>query len=431
MNGLVLPHFSQLDPDTLGEGNLDPLGLAGIADELANRIAPHVTARMARIRFVTAMAVGGVVTERLVDEIAIDGQTTAELAFEWHVVEAFARAKNAPESALARVPGIGKARRAIAAKQRLNRDRYLKTPKVFGFNGVYKRLAASFDVVNDDLSLSDRGYELVAAWEQRHKLPGFADRRPGSPGGTLAAALERAVLLALEHGSVKVGAGKVSPLFDLLRPDRARGSERKLLWQWLTSDEVEERRELIACLARLDDWTDEHDALRAVRHAHPRISHDLGSRLDAIEAYERVALLLSGVLEALRYESWRNGSRPTSSSHAATNLLVQEAANSLPLAMEEAERRLDSQGLGERLHDQLGTFSHHAKPAELVELCLEHHERVQRAKPPNGKRPWFDRRPGGFFVRLGYELAEEPEPPAGYIHPYRVRAMTQFIEDLS
>lgn len=430
MNGVVLPHLSELDPDTLGEGKLDPMGLAGIADELAERIAPFVTARMSRIRFITAMAVGSVATERLVDEVSVDGQTTAELAFEWHVLEAFARAGSQAPVATSGVPGINKARRAIASGQRLSRDRYLKTPKVFGFNGVYKRLGVSFDVVHDDRTPSERAFELVAAWERPAGLDGFAEGRSGTVGGQFADDLEAAVLKALQHGRVSVRPKRLAQLFELLRPDRARGRERALLRDWLASDEWDIRRELIARLGRLDETEGERDALRAVRGQSPAISRELRLRLDAIEAYERVAKLLVGVFDAIRYECWLSGSTPTSAERMASNELVRDAAASLAAAMAHAEQLLDPLGLGDRLHRDFGEFTEPLPSEHIVELCLQHHEEVQRRKPPIGKRPWFERAPGGFIGRLGFELTEAPEPRTGYIHPYRVGALCQFIEDV-
>ena len=71
--GLRLPFLTEADPEQAGEGSLDPLGLVPVADRLAGEIAPGVTARMSRIRFVTAIAVGAVATETLGDAVASDG----------------------------------------------------------------------------------------------------------------------------------------------------------------------------------------------------------------------------------------------------------------------------------------------------------------------------------------------------------------------
>ena len=93
--GLQLPHLSSYDPGLAGEGSLDPLGLASIADKLAEEVLPSVTARMSRIRFLTATAVATRVTEPFSDELASDGVTPPYLAFEWLLVEALAR-RSAP-----------------------------------------------------------------------------------------------------------------------------------------------------------------------------------------------------------------------------------------------------------------------------------------------------------------------------------------------
>jgi hypothetical protein len=55
--GLTLPFVTEPDPDRAGEGSLDPLGLARLAERLADEVAAEVTARMSRIRFLTAIAV--------------------------------------------------------------------------------------------------------------------------------------------------------------------------------------------------------------------------------------------------------------------------------------------------------------------------------------------------------------------------------------
>ena len=64
--GLTLPALSEYDPPVAGEGSLDPMGLAAISDRLADQLAPGVRARMLRVRFVTAMAVGAVLLLQLV-----------------------------------------------------------------------------------------------------------------------------------------------------------------------------------------------------------------------------------------------------------------------------------------------------------------------------------------------------------------------------
>jgi hypothetical protein len=52
-----LPFLTLPDPVTTGEGALDPLGLSTLGDRLAEQVLPGLRARMARPRFLTAIAV--------------------------------------------------------------------------------------------------------------------------------------------------------------------------------------------------------------------------------------------------------------------------------------------------------------------------------------------------------------------------------------
>ena len=59
---MLTPLVSSFDPLTESEGSLDPLGLASVADQLADGILPGLTARMWHPRFLTAIAVASVIT---------------------------------------------------------------------------------------------------------------------------------------------------------------------------------------------------------------------------------------------------------------------------------------------------------------------------------------------------------------------------------
>jgi hypothetical protein len=422
-------HLSEADPDLVSEGSLDPLGLATLADRLAEEIAPSVTARMTRIRFVTAMAVGGVVTEGLEDLPPGDGTTTAQLAYEWHVVEALARDRTLPPAATLGVPGIAKTRSVLSRGGHLDAGAYLKAPKVFGFDGVFKRLARAFAVVDDELRLDRGGADLVWAWEREQALPGFVDRRPGGSGGRLARNLEAAVRAALMAGRITQAPNSHlwSKLARSLRPDRAGPNERSLLWGSLVDPEVPLRSELVLLLEGLGEGNgSEADALRALG---PSASRELGIRLDAIDAFERLSELLQAAFDALRWMSTSQGTAAVSPSTASGNRVVVEAAGTVPVAFAEAMDKLAPLDLAGDLATELGAFVGIARPVDLVEVLLDHHDRVQRDKPP-GKRPWLEWDARGFLVRPAYRVEEEPEISGRYLHLFRVGAIRQFIRDL-
>ena len=180
--GLALPELSAYDPGMEGEGSLDPMGLAAISDRLADRLVPGVRARMNRVRFATAVAVGALVCETLVDVLAADGISSPAICFEWLVIEGFVR-RFAPQDLPSGVPGSRKARTVIARHQRLSAGTYLKMPTVFGFNGIYKPFGIDAGVVTNELAPGLRCAELTQAWEGKQGFDGFAAAVPGTRGG--------------------------------------------------------------------------------------------------------------------------------------------------------------------------------------------------------------------------------------------------------
>ena len=122
------------------------MGLAAISDRLADVLVPGLRARMQRVRFVTATAVGALACETLGDDFPADGVSTAAICFEWLVVEGLVR-RLSPQQIPPGVPGSQKARAVVASGQRLSAATYLKGPAVFGFNGVYKPFAIDAGVV--------------------------------------------------------------------------------------------------------------------------------------------------------------------------------------------------------------------------------------------------------------------------------------------
>jgi hypothetical protein len=424
---ISLPFLTEPDPDLLGEGSLDPLGLTPIADHLADLIAPNVTARMTRVRFLTAIAIGATLMPDLRDEVAIDGKTPPYLALEWLVVEALARRR--PSSETQGVPGIQKARRMLnrSWSAHLDAASYLQVPKVFGFHGVYKRLARAVRHIDGELLSLPSGEELVGVWEREQRLPGFLNRTGSTPGGRLARALVSEVRRALVSGGVVTpnGSHVWSKVANAIGPNDVGRRERKLLWRALVDEREPIRRELLLALRFVKDWAHEADALRSVA---VQASPDLRLRLAAIDAYERVAWLLTSVFQAMRVASTGQGTFSVNTEQLVDHESVVRASRELPPAMAKATEHLDPYGEGPALELALGRFAEPLRPRDLLEATLEHHEQIQAAK--DGKRPWLERTDKGFFVRDAYRTSDDPPPQDTYIHPYRVYALSSFIADV-
>ena len=425
--GFELPELSAYDPSVEGEGSLDPMGLAAISDRLADRLVPGVRARMQRVRFVTAMAVGAIACETLADEVSADGISTPAICFEWLVVESLAR-RLSPQEIPPGVPGSQKARVVVNRKQRLSAATYLRAPSVFGFNGIYKPFAVDAHVVSSELEPGSRCAELTRSWEAEQGFGGFTDVVPGTDGRRLRAQLHDQVRDALRAGRCTTNphGWLFGRLAASLHPYQAGPGERRLLRSLVTAGEHETRAELAAHLAGIEGELLEAELLAAVR---PSCSSALGSIVDAVVAYERFAALVDVAFRTLCAVSHSMGAQPLTAALVDQHEMIVRCARELPDRYRRAAELMAAIGVEGNLEERLGEFAIPRSANELVEVLLEHHERIQDGKPPQGKRPWFEPLRNGWVVRAPYGTAEQPQLGAGFVHPVRVAALRRFLED--
>jgi len=70
-------------------------------------------------------------------------------------------------------------------------------------------------------------------------------------------------------------------------------------------------------------------------------------------------------------------------------------------------------------------------PTSFAARLLDHHASIQKAKPPNGKRAWFD-----LFgdervaIRPAYTVSGFAPAPEAYVHTYRCQPLTSFARQL-
>ena len=167
------PFLTTYDPPGTSEGSLDPLGLYRIADQLAVQLVPAVRERMQRIRFLTAMVVGSFVIEDL-ERDPRHRDADPYLVWEWFVVQALTQ-EMSDDASIRGVPGTGVTRRALAQHGYVDARSYLKTPRIFGFHGVYKRLADRLGLMHVHLAPGPNAAErLAAAWARDRGLGGIA-----------------------------------------------------------------------------------------------------------------------------------------------------------------------------------------------------------------------------------------------------------------
>lgn len=427
------PLLTERDPIDSAEGGIDPLGMEALADTLAVRLAPGVRERQKHPRFLTAMAVSlelcGSFDE---DALAPDGVSEPWQVFEWYLVEGLVR--SAPKAERAGLPGSLKADRAIADGVPLSAKRYLKTPTIFGFHGVYRQLARTLGV-EDGGRLGELGFELAAVWAAEQGLAGFVGTGAG-PGQSARAQLRDAVQAGLEKGATARSANWSGWEFFRrhLAPYTAGRREAAFIARALLDDARGFRRDIIEFLvsengrAAWEAAGSERDFYRALRAT---AREELRVLLDAIDAFEVFARLCHDAFQDCRCEMTRRSGQKTSPKALAALPSVKLAARRVPDAFADAMEKLAPVGEAARCSEAFRGLAEPSSAAEWAERLLDHHRKTQRQKPPNGKNPWFERfDDGSVMIRPDYRTDQPAAGDESYVHLFRVRSLWQFAKDL-
>ena len=426
------PFLSEYDPLTEGEGSIDPLGLQPIYERLADRLLPAVTVRMGRPRFVTAIAVGAwVCQEWQSDTVAADKVTPPWLVYEWSVVEAFVRSENVLAEG-PRIPGVLKGQRAWRDGRPISASSYLKTPTVFGFTGIFRRLARSLRVLTAEGRLDDAGYELLAAWSAEQGFAGFVDGTDGA-GAQFRKSLGRAVAQGLELGHTKRQSQDLCDLIArTLDPAKAGRREQQVLLRLLEdrAGPPETMTHLISALRKRRStiqFAEEAAFLHGVEKTAPATLREL---ISAISAYEVFGRVITDAFNALRHAAAETRGACIGRDDFARRVSTGSAA-ALATSIARIRRHDRLVQWEPSLETTLARFDHAKTREQLYDVLLDHHRCVQDDKPPNGKRTWFERGRGDrIFVRPDYVLTDPPLKGVAHVHEYRMPTFSRFLADL-
>lgn len=434
---MLVPLLSEADPAAASEGSIDPLGLFATGDVLAERLVPGVRERQRHPRFLTATAVSLAVCQDFdPDRLAADGVSEPWQVFEWYAVEGLVRTEGDDERVRG-VPGVEKARRAIRDRVPLSAARYLKNPGVFGFHGVYRPLARSLGI-EEGGGLGQTGVLLLEAWMGDRRLKGFWGAADG-PGRKQHSIIAEAVEDGLTKGAVARGPGWGGWKFfgQHLRPGKTSKAEGKVLREALLDLSGGHRREVLEFLASEEGkaaWAAEEMRGQRERRFHeallPHASQPLAELLDTILAYERFGRLIQDAFDDCLYAMTRQrGKTPVAT--MADCPCVRTATEQVPDLYAELAARLQTFGESVRFQETFANLADKLTPTEWVQRVLDHHCRIQRGKPPDGKLPWFDRfDDGGCIVRAGYRRENGVSASQDYARPYRTEPLWDFALDL-
>jgi hypothetical protein len=426
------PLLSEKDEAESSEGGIDPLGLYAIADALGVRLVPGVRERQSHPRFLTAMAVSFVVSEKFGDErVARDGVSEPWLVFEWYLVEGLVRTSENVQTL--GLPGRLKAATAIDDGVPLSAKRYLKTPAVLGFHGVYRLLARTLRIEQGG-RLGDVGFDLLNIWSKEQGLQGFTGTVTG-PGLNLRQQLVDAVQAGLERGSTARSRNWSG--WDFFRQHLgiydAGPKEADAISKALRSDTKGFRREVLDFLVsprgrRARSSSSErrfHEALR--RNA----QYELRQLLDAIAAYEGFARWCQDAFDDCLCEMTRQRGKTTPG--ALSRLpSVCLACERVPQIFGEVIDRLEPFGQALIFRESFESLAEECDAATWIGRLAEHHRQTQRRKPPDGKNPWFERfDDGSFIIRPLYRRELGGRHDDSYVHAYRTQSLWSFASDLN
>jgi hypothetical protein len=421
-----LPRLSAYDPGAVGEGGLDPLGLAPVADRIADRLVPGIRARMSHPRFVTVSAVGAIAYQALHDLTADEGKTTADIAFEWLVVEAIVRypGDSRPEG----LPGNQKAARAKAANMRLSRRTYLSGPRVFGFTGVYRPLSRDSQVLTLDDMPAQNALRLVKAWERDFKLEGYVDGVAGTAGGRLRKDIADACERSLERGECACApTGQLlRDLSDCLAPREAKSNERRVLRDLIVASEHEVRNELATRFVATppSEETTQRDLARSLL---AKVTKPTQLALRATIDYEEAATALDNAFRRfLAHTVKQHGSVITPAHALATPGLAALAPKIGGIVRRAVDSiaALDDEALAHEAEHGLGHFQGELSAQKFFDALITRHEEVQTAKM---KLSWLDQLEGDWTVRSPYRNQTDELHDDIWTHPMRLVTLANLL----
>ncbi len=429
----ILPFLTTYDPPSTSEGALDPLGLYQIADQLAVQLVPAVRERMQRIRLLTTMAVGAMVTESL-DDDPRNRDASPYLVWEWLVVEALTRTMRA-DSGLWGVPGTLVAARAIDQQGYLDARSYLKTPRIFGFTGVYKRLAIHLGVTDVHLGAGPNAEALVNAWSRGLNSAGLPDAR------TLLARWTAAVKRSLSESPPRTRPSWSNTDWDELAHAFApaeRGTAEKRHLRDLLHGSADRRLGALATIWQIQPEFDDADFSEETLHIRlEKLEPLYAPLLTAIRAYEAFARSLQDGFDVLRIEAARRDTQGFAVTAIASNVDFENSVANLHQRFSDTYRALGEAvvhglPLQNLFIERFLAFSDPMDAGACALALCSHHEAVQRDKSAEGKRPWFDRLGGDrVYIRHAYRIPERAIKPGRYVHDYRGLPIRRFWRDLS
>jgi len=425
----VIPWLSEYDQPDIPEGALDPLGLYPISDALTvNKLCPGVRERQKHPGLLIPIAIGARISEQFASYASDNTDLAPMQVFEWNVVQALVHTYRGNNSArLIGLPGKDKVATAIDGPGNIAAGNYLKTPSVFGFYGVYKLLARNLEILNDE-NMGEQCERLISAW--------YTDQK--SNIGNLRTYYDlasEAVEYGLKHGKTNQKWKHWELLAKPLNTNNPGEKSGALIWELLTDESVPLRSEYLKFLINDGAHLIQHpEAGLREKELHNELkqnaSPEMKDIINTIQLYEQFARLLLDAFNHILYAASKT-ERAVNINELTKLSSVIDATNQIPVIKSLLEEGLQTQGLSNRIDIFKNILESTGNKEEWVNALLDHHQKNQQDKPPNGKMPFFDQLDNGSVItRAEYRRHSPPEQKGYYVHAYRAVSLWSFAHDL-
>jgi hypothetical protein len=294
-------------------------------------------------------------------------------------------------------------------------------------------LADNLNIIRNS-HLGENGYHLVATWEKEQNLNGFFNGNAG-PGAVCRQQLQSALLDAFNKGGVDRSTSWSGWQFfgQHLFPNKIPQMEREALIGILLAEPQSSRAQVVrflvspegqAVLEKTESEREFHLAL--LTHVDP----DTRDLVETIIAYEDFARLLQNAFDDCLELMTRKSNR-TSSTELSGTIGCQIGYLEIPKVFSKVAERLERYGQIQRFLESFKNLSETTTAEHWTNLLLEHHVRVQKQKPPQGKNSWFEKFDDGTAViRPAYRRYEGGRHDGSYVQAYRTLSLNSFASDL-
>lgn len=423
---------SEFDPKDSDEGGIDAVGLSSMGEYLGQLYLPGLLERHRRPRFLTLAAIGLSIKADVENLIGNKEYTTTFWeAYEWVIVTGLISSK---DSEIKNLPSSDKAKNAMASNKPLNADRYLVTPSVFGFHGVYKFLLRNLGIESHDMG-GEACEQLLTGWAKDQKILGFIGK--DGDGASERKDLVKVVAETIQEGQVARAWNYRGWdfIYRNFHPLKLGPTEKRVISSLLLNDPT--RKDVLLFLNSKKGQKYIKDNRITQRQLLTDLEKEtsgvLKKTLDVILNYEQFARSLNDIFyDALVALSENSLGLSSSEISERIEFKNKTFSSQLHRNYEEARKAIqdhpDINLLGR--FDVFKRFEDKFSSSDCINAVLTHHLSTQQNKSTGAKNPWVFEAQGRWMVRASYAHRDQATHDDSLVNLYRLGVLRLFFEDL-